>query len=120
MEEQDNINLKETRETTVGELMDMIDRLNSAFEDKLGKEPEGGFNVEIKSVWGNRVIFCGGYESFSNGYGAVVNSTDYMGDTPNEAFEYAMNKIDEYKVTTKKDRIKKLQEELDALMEPQQ
>lgn len=116
MEYQDNIDIKETRETTVGELMDMIDRLNAAFEDKLGKEPEGGFNAEIKSVWGNRVIISGGYESFSNGRGAVVNSTDYMGDTPKQAFEHAMNMIKAYHVPTKEERIKRLQEELDALV----
>jgi hypothetical protein len=115
MEDQDAINIDETRATTVGELMHMIDALNAAFMEKLGKEPAGGFNVEIKTVWDNRVIICGGYESFSNGYGAVVNSTDYMGDTPKEAFEYAMNKIEEYYVPTKEERIKALQDELDEL-----
>lgn len=115
MEDQDAIDIDETRATTVGELIDMIDTLNAAFTDKLGKEPAGGFNVEIKSVWGDRVIIWGGYESFSNGYAAVVNSTDCMVDTPKEAFEYAMNKIEEYYVPTKEERIKALQDELDEL-----
>jgi hypothetical protein len=38
-----------------------------------------------------------------------------MVDTPKEAFEYAMNKIEEYYVPTKEERIKALQDELDEL-----
>jgi len=120
MTEQENcgqalLDLEETRMVTVGALMDMIEKLNAAFSERLGKEPASGFSVEIKSCSPDTVTIWGGYESFSSGFAAVVPSTDYMGSTPEEAFCRALSKINAYHVPTKQDRIKALQDELAEL-----
>lgn len=122
MTEQENcgqalLDLEEVRMVTVGALIDMIEKLNAAFAEKLGKEPASGFNVEIKSVNGNSVSIWGGYESFDGGFKAVVPSTAYMGETPEEAFNLAMSKIASYYVPTKQERIKALQDELAELVD---
>lgn len=120
MTEQENcgqnlLDYEELRMTTVGELMDMREELDVAFAERLGKAPDSGFNIEIKSISPDRVNIWGGYESFDSNTGAVVGSMDYGARTPSEAFNYAMSKINSYHVLTKEDRIKALQDELDEL-----
>lgn len=118
MTEQENcgqalLDLEETRMVTVGELMDMIDKLNAAFAEKLGKEPASGFNAEIKGISPDRVVIWGGYESFGVGSpGAVVSSPDCYGSTPNESFDYVMSAINNYHVPTKGDKIKALKAQI--------
>lgn len=107
--------LKETRETTVGELMDMIAELNAAFAEKIGKEPEVGFEVEINSYHPEQLSIYGGYEKLDAGFGAVLHSYDGRHDTPKEAFHYVMQKINEYKLNTKADKIKALREQIAEL-----
>ena len=107
--------LEITRATTLGELMDMRAELNARFAEKLGREPAAGFNIEINNNYPDDVRIWGGYESFDAGYGAVVPSTDYMGDTPQEAFNLACEKIDAYHVTGNSEKIAALKAQIEEL-----
>ena len=115
VEDQELLDLEETRSVTIGQIMDMREALDVAFAEKIGAEPASGFNVEINSNCPERVRIWGGYESFGSGFGACVPSTEFSGSTPKEVFEYAMAKISAYEVPTKEDKIKLLREQIEAL-----
>jgi len=118
-EESDRKALETTRAMTVGELMDMRAELDARFAEKLGREPAAGFHIEISGHYPDRVKLWGGYESFGSGFSAVVPSTDYMGETPQEAFSLACEKIDAFKVPTKSDKIAALKEQIAELEKDQ-
>ena len=113
-EEQKEMKLQEMRNTTVGELLDMREQLNKAFEEKLGKKPKAGFSITFGTYSGNKVCFEGGYPDFGRETHAVTHSYENF-ETPQEAFDHTMQRIQEYNVPTKEDKIKALEDQLKML-----
>lgn len=105
---------EEAMNTTLGDLLDMRSRLNSALKDKLGREADSYFNIEMNSHCNDRISFCLAYPSLSSGYGAVVGSMTTF-RTPQEAFNHAMIAIENLKIPTNQDKIDKLKKQIKEL-----
>ena len=100
--------------TTFGQLLEMRETLNSALKEKLGREADSYFNIEMGSCYDDRISFCLAYPTLGSGGGAVVNSFETF-ETPQEAFDYAMDKIQNLKEPTKQDKIDELKKKIKEL-----
>lgn len=100
--------------TTLGELFEMREKLNRALTEKLGKEAESYFDIEMNSLFDRKVTFCSAFPDFGPESFAVVGSMDFHG-TPQEAFDYAMDKIQNLKVPNNEEKINYLKKQIEKL-----
>lgn len=115
MAEQEKADLAQLRATTVGELMDMRDALNEAFEAKLGHEPAAGFNVELNNYCPRAIEIRGGYESFEVGSRGAAVWPCVQFYTAQAAFDYAMQEIEALNIPTNAEKIAALRAQIEDL-----
>jgi hypothetical protein len=105
---------EEMRAVTIGDLLDMREALNAALDRKLGRKADSYFNIEMGSCYDDQISFCLAYSKLGAGCDAVVNSYETFA-TPQQAFDYAMEKIESLKEPTKQDQIDELKKQIEEL-----
>lgn len=108
------LDMEEARRVTFGELLDMRAELNARLEDQIGRPPESGFDIQLGSTYEDRISFCLAYVKIDGDHDAVVSSFETF-KTPQAAFEFAAQRIEELKLPTKQDKIDRLKKQLEEL-----
>ena len=105
---------EEAHSITLGELLAMRDDLNARLQEKLGRKPDSGFAIEVSS-FSDKLSFCGAFPDLRPGGGGAVVYGHELRETPIEAYNHAIEAIENFKAPSKQDKIDELKKQIEEL-----